>query len=155
MATTKYDPMRLFQRPKSFGVYRYLLLLLPFFPLGCGAGSAELSGKVSFNGRHLASGSVVIVGHDGLPRYGNIEPDGSYKVEHLSSGMIRIGVSSPNPNADLPRDLRQSKLGGSTDASADIPEGWFEIPAKYFDPESSGLTLELKRGQNTHDIQLE
>src|SRR5690349_503951 len=64
---------------------------------GCGGQGATVSGKVSYKGRPVVSGSVIVLNPDGTARTGVILPDGSYTVEGVSRGLVKIGVLSPDP----------------------------------------------------------
>src|SRR6476659_1879135 len=67
---------------------------------GCAAGSGTLSGKVTFKGKTVASGNVLVVGADGIARSSKIETDGSYTVPDVPVGEAKISVNSPNPVPD-------------------------------------------------------
>ena len=89
---------------------------------GCGPSPGEISGTVTFQGKTLASGTVIIVGSDLLTYYGNIEDDGTYTVAKVPTGPAKIVVFSPPAfRAD--------------------PKKWFPLPKKYEEFETSGLTL--------------
>src|SRR5438046_4965070 len=64
---------------------------------GCGGETATLSGKVTYRGRPVTSGSIIVVHEDGTARVGVIEPDGTYAVEGVKRGRVKIGVFSPDP----------------------------------------------------------
>lgn len=64
---------------------------------GCSSRKAALTGKVTFNGKPLAMGTVNVVGADGIAIPTVIGEDGSYRVEGVIVGIAKIGVSSPKP----------------------------------------------------------
>src|SRR4051812_35300699 len=67
---------------------------------GCGGGSGSLTGKVTYKGKTVASGSVMAIGSDGIARYSKIAPDGTYTITDLPVGDVKLGVHSPDPRPD-------------------------------------------------------
>jgi len=109
----------------------YFVWLVSFIPLvGC---SDELplknvKGSVSYQGTLLDHGSLRFFGENGRPIGSAIQSDGSYEID-LLPGEYQVSVSSPPvPPPDhqegdpLPPDPRQ-------------------IPARYSQPNSSGLSM--------------
>src|SRR5689334_16533406 len=64
---------------------------------GCGGSSAKVTGKVTYHGRPVLSGAVIMVNEDGTAASGVIQPDGTYTVEGVKRGHVKIGVTSPDP----------------------------------------------------------
>jgi hypothetical protein len=145
-------------------------------PPGCGRGPADVSGRVTHNGRPVVCGSVTLVGPDGMTRTGRIGPDGSYTVTGVGSGAVRVAVVSDDPARPLD-PFKVGRDGGRAGAEpADdsgrnpdagragaAPPGdrsnwaepgvdrskWFPLPKKYELVGTSGLTVEVKAGPNT------
>lgn len=134
-----------------FGVFATMLLAA-----GCGAGRADVAGKVTYKGKLLATGTVSMVGPDGIVRQGAINPDGSYTVTGVAAGKVQIGVLSPRPVADVRGGRRGggNRLAPPADA-APATSGWFAIPTTFQEPSTSGLSTVLASGSNQHDIKLE
>jgi hypothetical protein len=124
---------------------------------GCG-GTGTVSGKVTHNNKPVVFGTVLIVGNDGLPKMGPILEDGTYVVEDVRAGQVRVAVNSPDPTTPLfnkddakkgrPRPPEEEKR------LADLKTKWFPLPLKYGDLTTSDMTLEVHRGSNAHDIDL-
>jgi hypothetical protein len=122
---------------------------------GCG-GTANPGGKVTFQGKPVVFGTVVMIGPDGIPKSGAIEPDGSYRVRGVRVGTAKVTVSSPPPPG---RSARKAKVGRDADdderrpadegtpASPEVIKAWFPLPEKYADPAKSDLKAEVKPGQ--------
>ena len=125
---------------------------------GCGGGKADVSGKVTYKGKLLTSGTVSMVGPDGIVRQGPIKPDGNYTVTGVAAGKVQIGVLSVNPAGDG-RGGRRPAAGNRVAAAppdvAPAASNWFAIPASYQEPTTSGLSTVLASGSNQHDIKLE
>jgi hypothetical protein len=127
---------------------------------GCGAGTGDVTGTVTYEGKTVASGTVVIAGSDDLPYYGVINEDGSYLVAKVPLGKARLAVVSPGPD-DGKRvaaivGFAKGKLGKQEAPSAfrGDPKKWFPLPKDCRDLDSSGLTMTVTSGVNRRDIDL-
>jgi len=142
------------------------LTAVSFFMIGfcgCSGGVGNLVGKVTYKGKTVASGAVIAVGPDGVARYAKIEQDGSYRIDAIPVGEVKLAVNSPNPAPD-PDKLKVSapgaKRGGReqqdpiTATPTSDPKLWFEIPAELGDVTRSGISTNIKRGDNPHNIEL-
>ena len=118
--------------------------------VGCGAGRTTASGKVTFRGKPVTSGTVMLVAADKQIYLGPIQPDGTYSVPAVPVGPVAIGVSSPDPNDVEVRGKGSGTIGArptSRKGDKALPEGWFPLPDKYADPNGSGLSGEVKSGR--------
>jgi hypothetical protein len=128
---------------------------------GCGRGSGAVTGVVTFQNKTVASGTVIIVGSDLLPYYGNIEADGTYTVPRVPIGFAKIAVFSPGPDSasQFRSDLPAAKPGVEKRALSSVfrgdPKTWFPLPEKYREFDTSGLTLTVGSGVNPRDIELD
>jgi hypothetical protein len=99
-----------------------------------------VAGKVTYQGKPVAWGSVTVLAADGSTHQAGINPDGTYRLEKVPTGPARVGVSSPDPKPSA-RAARSGDDRVST-AGPDLPPGaWFPLPDKLGDPNTSGLTL--------------
>jgi len=124
---------------------------------GCGGGKADVAGKVTYKGKLLASGTVSMVGPDGMVRQGAINSDGTYQVTGVAAGKVQIGVLSQRPAGAVRSDRkggRGSRVAPPPDAATD-KSAWFAIPSTYQEPTTSGLSTTLASGSNKHDIELQ
>jgi hypothetical protein len=141
-------------RGRGWGLVAALLLLAT---VGCGRKTGSISGKVSYNGKPLPSGSVAIYGEAGGVASSQIEGDGSYTIQRAPLGPAKLTVVTPRPHAQprrSGRDRAPSKgPGGEQRAAAPEPKP-VAIPEKYQDPQQSGLTYTVKPGDQTFDIDL-
>src|SRR5262245_32724591 len=116
----------------------------------CGCDStATLSGKVTYQGRTVASGTVIVLNADGTAASGVIHPDGSYSVEGVQRGHVRLGVLSPDPAharsilvTNRAKDDHKSTKPGRPTAKPKTP-GWFPLPHDLGDPGKSGLGCDV------------
>ena len=122
------------KRARRFGP-----LILVAALAGCG-GPATVSGKVTYLGRPVLSGSVVALNADGTAKLGVIQPDGTYTVEGVKRGRVRFGVFSPDPTKarsivrPIPRPKRsrtrqETHRGGR--ALAPRPRGRHLLQSKF------------------------
>jgi hypothetical protein len=118
---------------------------------GCKGGElpAAVSGKVSYQGKPVTSGVVVLVGADGkASTTGAVGPDGTYCIAQAPAGTVRVAFDNPPPQRVAPGDPE------ARDA-AQAAARYVPTPLQYRDAAQSGLTLELKRGTNPNrDIEL-
>ena len=73
------------------------LLMSLLAAVGCGGGTADVSGKVTFKGKPVTYGTVMILGSGGLPKSGVLRPDGTFTVTGVPLGPVKVAVSSPRP----------------------------------------------------------
>jgi len=111
---------------------------------GCLSGDlpelAPVTGKVTLDGKPIKTGLISFVpdparGTDGTPGIGNIDENGTYRITTLEADGAQVGFHK----------VRAYVLAGGVPA----------IPERYLDPETSGLTFEVKAGQdNVFDVEL-
>ena len=121
---------------------------------GCGNGATTVTGKVTYRGRPVTYGSIVFLSADKTARSAVIQPDGSYTVENVPPGPVRIGVISRDPaKGRAARRKRQSSPPGSPPA-VPAATGWFPLPAEFETAETSRLGCTVTGGRFHHDIEL-
>jgi hypothetical protein len=124
---------------------------------GCGASKGNVSGKVTFGARPVVYGTVTFIGSDGLPRSGEIAPDGYYEVRGVGVGEAKVAVASPDPWETYKKivAMQRTKEAAAALTPPKVERGqWFPIPPLLGDPDRSGLTFQVAGGNNTHDIPL-
>jgi hypothetical protein len=143
------------------GVLCCLLGLALFRIVGCAASTGDVTGTVTYGGKTVASGTVLIVGSDSLPYYGTIHDDGSYMVARVPAGLARIAVLSPGPDAgknveSILQITRKGREGPDRPPSfRGDREKWFPLPDKYREFKESGLTVTVTGGVNQRNIALD
>ncbi len=132
-----------------------LLSAAMLFSIGCGGGeepnAATVSGVVTLNDQPVTSGMVNFVTGDGSDSFpATIGEDGKYTVNQSASkagippGSYKITVA-----ADSSGDVAPST---EDDKGAKATEG--AIPSKYSSVGTSGLTAEVKAGDNDVPLKL-
>jgi hypothetical protein len=132
----------------------------------------SVSGKVLFKSQPVTGGYVVFSGEKGGGKSAQINPqDGTYSLDDLPTGTYKLAVQ--------PHEVKVSRSGPGGRAGGGPPKGMFgppkdtplpsgvdpksfdptagagkavPIPKQYQDPDTSGLTFEVKKGENKHDI---
>jgi hypothetical protein len=80
---------------------------------------------------------------------GRIEEDGKYRVANVPLGEVKIGVNTMAAQGEYQSKSRSAAL----DKSKPAPK-FINVPAKYFDPDSSGLRTTISKGTNTYNIEI-
>jgi hypothetical protein len=124
---------------------------------GCGDRAASVSGTVTFQGRPLNGGSVILYCKDEQIVRGIIGADGSYSIANVPRGSCRVTVKT---HAPIPPGfhLRQS-LPPVEDGPIPPPQANSlaiptTIPERYAMPEESGLAVDVNRPHTLFDITL-
>jgi hypothetical protein len=127
------------------------LVIVGAVVIGCvhsGQAVGRVSGIVTYAGKPVPTGTVMFVPvESGPPAYGNIGPDGHYELSTYSPGDgAVVGTHKVMITAleQLPPELQNNPNR--------LPK--MLVPLKYGDSKSSGLTFEVKAGDNTIDISL-
>jgi hypothetical protein len=122
---------------------------------GCGSGTTDLTGKVTYQGKTVVYGSVVVIDSSGAPKSGTIQPDGTYRVSGVRTGAVKVAVSSPPPPGSQPAAKPDPRDADDKPPAPPVPpappeviKNWFQLPNKYGDPNQSGLTGDAKSGQS-------
>ena len=118
---------------------------------------AVLTGTVRYQGRLLGGGTIraVVTGGATAGIYQTvIRADGTYRLE-CPPGTLRLAVETASmklagaKTVVNPRTNRPEIVIGSGGTS------YVEVPAKYADPATSGLTAELGLGEQIHNLELQ
>lgn len=145
------------------------VLVLVFASLSMGCGSrGTVSGKVYYRGKLLTTGTVTFVpqaGGEVGARTARISADGSYRVDKVPVGPVKIAVISySGPAATLPRsrvsDMRSAEppKGAPPEMKDILPRKQTtadaSVPQQYADPDKSGVTYTVKSGAQEFDIEI-
>jgi hypothetical protein len=124
--------------------------------LGCDSGVqrvAPVSGTVTYNGQPVPGAHVSFVPGDGSSRAaaGLTDANGKFTLGTFSTsdgaivGQHKVGVIANGPS-------RPARPGEGSGMPGETVPGPPLIPAKYFSPETSGLTQEVKPGNNSVEL---
>jgi hypothetical protein len=133
-------------------------------------GTATISGTVTYKGEPLTAGYVAFYDTNGQTASGRIDADGHYTVYKAPVGEVKVAVFTIDPTAKPPVGLTKKKQPGGVYEEAMAkskqtsngemiaparPGKFVPIPARYKDPEQSGLTFTVKSGSQTIDLDLQ
>ena len=124
-------------------------LVLAFFG-GCGSDrmrTAVVLGKVTYKDKPVPNGTVMFVPEKGPPATGEIQADGTYRLKTEGHGDGAILGKHAVIIAAL-EDMSKRLPEERTPLPAPI------IPAKYERTVTSGLTADVKAGENKIDFVL-
>jgi hypothetical protein len=135
------------------------ILLLGALSGGCGGGSsktAAVSGRVTYKGKPVPNANVSFTPVEGASRAaeGLTDTNGRFTLGTFSTsdgaliGQYRVSIIARGPG----RPAKPGDLGSGM--PGEMMPGDPVIPQKYFAPDSSGLTFEVKRGSNRADFDL-
>jgi hypothetical protein len=114
-----------------------------------------VSGKVTYRDKLVTYGTVLALCSDGITRNANIEPDGSYRLEHIPIGEVKFAVISPEPPDP---DVSARKTGRDGPAPGSIPtidkSKWFAIPEELGDPRRANVATDVNAVGIVYNIQL-
>ena len=116
---------------------------------GCGPRTGEVTGTVTYKGKPVRSGNVMLLIDGAAPVYAELKDDGGFALSKVAIGKYRVTVSSPDP-------ARPVLVKGESVATPKGPPDprWFALPASASDPEKSGLQFEMVRGPNVWDVKV-
>jgi hypothetical protein len=128
--------------------------------MGCGAPptSAVVRGRVEFGTEPLPGGLIRFYSKTTAGRWSGatIEADGRYVVPDVPLGLCTVTVDTSNlKNIPAPRRLPGVPLPpGVVDDAASQPV-YRAVAPRFAAAQSSPLAVEVKPGENVHDIQVE
>jgi truncated hemoglobin YjbI len=104
--------------------------------------TGSVKGKATFKGEPLPGGVVTFEAEGGGAVTAKIAEDGTYKADGLKPGKYAVTVDTEllKPDPAKPADPKAPK--------------YVAIPEKYRDAKKSGLSYEVKKGEQTYDIEL-
>jgi hypothetical protein len=139
------------------GVLRYgwvVALAAAVLVAGCARPRASVSGKVTYKGKPVTSGNVVIIGQDGKASPpGAIGTDGSYVIDGAPVGHVKAAVDNPPP-PEPPPNAPKTPNDPEVQQDKQLAARYVATPPQYRDPKKSGLEHDLQSGSNTWNIEL-
>jgi hypothetical protein len=140
-------------------------LLLFLLAVGCSS-KGTVTGKISYQGKPVAAGTVLFVPEQGGGAFRGDIRDGEYKVTNVPPGPVKIAVTASARSGSAneyiskmqpPTDLIQKAAPGKSADGFGTPSSTSPaepIPKKFQDPATSGLTYHVEKGTQTHHIDI-
>lgn len=111
--------------------------------------NATLEGTVTYQGKAVPY-ALIIVTNGKESATANADAMGKFKVEHVPLGQVQIGVNTDAAKGIAMSAIMSQRQGGGGQAPTLI-----DVPKKYFEPSTSGITTSISDGANTFDIKIE
>ncbi|MFO0845949.1 MAG: hypothetical protein U0797_26805 [Gemmataceae bacterium] len=108
--------------------------------LGCGPARSNVSGTVSYKGKALTAGTIILLAPDNRSHQADIGPDGKYQVAGVARGKVKVAVIVGGPAAAAAARPGQvegprRRQGGQGRRRRDgLAEGGGDEPARQPDP---------------------
>ena len=145
-------------RPRRWSLAASCLIALgSLFGGGCGSRTATVVGRVTYQGKPVSGGSVIVYCSDKQIARGTISVDGTYSIPNVPYGSSVVTVQAP---AQAPAGLRTQQTlprssGGPIPPTVQVSDpGRIPLPLRYGVPEESGLSVAIDRATVTYDIDL-
>ena len=124
-------------------LHRYLWALLATATVAAGCSKTPeyvpIAGQVLYKDKPLTSGVVMFQPANGPPARGNIQADGTFQLTTTGKADgARIGTNK----------VRIASRGAGKDNAGEAALGSSQIPERYNDIATSGLTAEVKSAAN-------
>jgi hypothetical protein len=141
----------------------FLMVWVGVAGFGCApTPNGELSGKVTYKGEPVLLGTMSAVADDGTIASCRID-NGSYRLGGLSVGRIQVSIagvtkqiSAEEAEANKAKYLAERhSLKGDDSKENERPVDPNTVPIKYANSLTSGLTYDVKAGQQNHDFELQ
>lgn len=129
------------------------------FCLGCFGADAQppspagpkgtVTGKVTHEGKPVTTGLVTFDSGKGYVAGAPLKPDGTFELKGPDGNAVPVGkynVGVSPPPAATPA------AGSTTMPPPPKIEG---VPEKFYNPQTSGVTVEIKEGQQNLDVVLQ
>ncbi len=109
-----------------------------------------VEGAITYKGKPVPY-AVVILSDGKQSASGTAANDGTYKIEHVPVGTFQVGV-----NTEAGRGVMQGALMAARQTKTKVEGAKFvDIPKKFHEPTTSGITTTIKEGANKYDIKIE
>ena len=141
----------------------FLVLLATLAATGCSGSSVTVTGKVSYLDKPVKGGNVTFISTEGKRSVsGPIDEDGSYKLERVPSGEVKICVETESLNPAKqprrpinapPKDVTPPD-GYKPPSQENTSRRYIKIPPEFADPEKTTKSHTITGGSQEYDIKL-
>jgi hypothetical protein len=129
-------------------------LLASLVTAGCGNGTAQVSGTVSYLGEPLPDGTVVLLASDGQAYHAAIGPDGRFTITDVPPGEAKVAVTSFAPAVEQPQQWPGDLAPAASSRVSATTITASRIPLQHGDLEQSGLRVQVA-GDTRLDLDLQ
>jgi hypothetical protein len=108
---------------------------------------ATLEGTVTY-GREPVLVAMIIIQGEGGASTAFVDDGGRYKAENVPLGKVQIAINTAAGKGQMTgKVMAQSQGKGGKSAPKMI-----DVPARFADPSTSGITTTIKKGENNFDV---
>jgi hypothetical protein len=149
------------KRP-GFRVVGFVWLAAALLASGCSRGRGDVTGTITFNNEPIPWGRVHFTseGDNNEVLHSRIV-NGRYSIANCPAGPVKISVESfrapsakTGPDVEMAKGFKAMMKDKEEELPLEVAGKYVEIPRRYTDAEQSGLTYDVSRGAQTHDIPL-
>jgi hypothetical protein len=126
------------------------LVLALFGVAGLVLSRASATGKVTYKGKPVPYALVVMMNGQSSAT-GAADAHGNYTVMNAPPGKVRVGVNTAAGRGMQMSAMMASQQGGDKS----LKPTFLDIPPKFFDPETSGLEVEVKNSAEPTSLDIE
>jgi len=109
---------------------------------------ATLEGTVTYKGEKVTVALVIAQGDNPTTAEAFIDENGRYKLTNVPLGEVNLAVVSEAGKGQLRGEMMARAAGKATGP----PRKVIDIPPKYANPTTSGITTTINKGENTYNI---
>ncbi|MDY3555728.1 hypothetical protein R5W24_004873 [Gemmata sp. JC717] len=117
---------------------------------------ATLEGTVTYGTEKVPAALVIVAGAGGSATGHVDEATGRYKVENAPLGEVKLAVNTAPVRGEMQGKLMSGYYKGPEAKGKGVtaPPKIVDVPAKFANPATSGLSTTINAGANTYEIKL-
>jgi hypothetical protein len=108
---------------------------------------ATLEGTVNYGQEPVLVAMIIVQGDSGAAT-AYVGEDGHYKAENVPLGTVHVAVNTAAGKGQM---MGKMMAQGQGKGQAPLPK-MIDVPAKYGDPNTSGITTTVNKGENKFDV---
>ena len=125
---------------------RLLIVVLLLAAAGCGKGQrSKVHGRITFEQQALAGATVILMDSTDQPHRAVTKADGTYEIEGVLRGPIRVAVVPPEPRVPPAPDADLSKPDAPKQGKPSVAPPPLPVDPRVSDFAQSGLKFELTK----------
>jgi hypothetical protein len=110
---------------------------------------ATLEGTITYGKDKVLVALVTVQGEGGVAATGFVGDDGRYKILNAPLGDVSIGIDTEAGKGQMMSKVMARAVG--KEKGAPLPKA-IDVPAKFGDPNTSGIKTTIEKGENKYDI---
>jgi len=123
---------------------------------------AKISGAITYNGKPVTGGSISFLPETGPGYSAVIDDQGTYAITDMPIGDMTVSIETDSakakqqarPYTDGGAGHKQTMSPSQENADTAPKIVYVKIPAKYNNPKTSGLSVDVKAGRQVHNFEL-